>query len=91
VTVRNSSDAVFAPTVGARVRVIVRKEISRGSMGAVVFAHRAPLALRKIRNPALPMRLSPARLLEPALFRSQCEFLSHRLVPFSTNSVSVLG
>src|SRR6266568_3035540 len=48
--------------------MIVREEIPRCSMFAVVFADRAPLALGEIGAPALPVRLSITRFFEAFLF-----------------------
>ena len=55
--VAEAADAVFAPAIGARARVIVREIIPGVAVRAVVFANRAPLAFGKIRPPALPMDL----------------------------------
>ena len=44
-------DAVLTPAVGARARVIVREVVPGVAAGAVVLAHRAPLALAEIRAP----------------------------------------
>jgi hypothetical protein len=41
-----SQEAIFAPSVNAASRVIVRKIVPAGAARGVVFAHRAPLAFR---------------------------------------------
>src|SRR6266403_2141112 len=55
VPVGDAHDAVFAPTVGTRARMVVWKELPSGAVRAVVFADCSPLALGKVRSPALPM------------------------------------
>src|SRR5262245_50281800 len=44
--VADTSQAVFAPAVGAAARMVVSQVAPNISVGAVVFAHGAPLALR---------------------------------------------
>ena len=56
---------VLAPAVGARTRLIVREVVPRVPAGAVVLAHRSPLALAQVRTPGLPWRLAGARVLQP--------------------------
>src|SRR5690349_5517538 len=68
VTVADSADAVFAPTISTRTGVVVRKILPGRAVGAVVFANRAPLALGKIRAPALPMFLACARFFQAMVF-----------------------
>ncbi len=46
--------AVFAPAVGARARLVVRQVVPGVAVGAVVLAHRAPLAFADIGAPAAP-------------------------------------
>ena len=60
-------DAVLAPPVGARPRLIVREVAPGVSALAVVLAHGAPLPLAQVRAPCLPRRLAGARLLEPLM------------------------
>ena len=60
VLVADARDAVLAPAVGARARVIVREVLPRRAAGAVVLAHRAPLPLREVRSPQAPRRLALA-------------------------------
>ena len=54
--VADAGDAVLAPAVGARARVVVRQVLPRGAVGAVVLAHRAPLPLGQVRAPQAPRR-----------------------------------
>jgi len=49
VVVAETGEAVLAPVVGARTRLIVREVIPRIAVAAVVLADRAPLALAEIR------------------------------------------
>src|ERR1700739_2069267 len=66
--VGNPQDSVFAPAVGSRTCVIVREEIPRCSVFAVVFADGAPLPFGEIRPPALPVRLSASRFFKTFFF-----------------------
>ena len=68
VPVANSADAVFAPAVGSRARMIVRKIIPRVAVRAVVFADRPPLALGEIWPPAFPMDFPLDAGLQPLFF-----------------------
>ena len=65
--VADPRDAVLAPAVGARPRLVVREVAPRVPAGAVVLAHRPPLALAQVRAPGLPRDLPRARFLEPAV------------------------
>src|SRR5438477_562924 len=49
-----SGDAVLAPAVRTRARMIVREVVPGGAAGAVVLAHRAPRALADVRSPCAP-------------------------------------
>ena len=68
VAVGDAADAVFAPAVGTRARMVVREIFPSGAAGTVVFANRSPLALGEIRSPALPVFFSIAVFLEPLVF-----------------------
>src|SRR5579885_3223662 len=57
--VADAADAVFAPAVGAKMRMLEGKIIPGVSVGAIILADRAPLPLRQVRPPAPPMRLPP--------------------------------
>ena len=54
--------------LGAAAGLIVRKGIPRRPVGAVVFAHGAPLPFREIGAPALPVYLSVPVLLQSEFF-----------------------
>ncbi len=69
--VADAGDAVLAPAVGARARVIVRQVLPRGPVGAVVLAHRAPLPLGQIRAPQAPRAPCPRVLRQSLFFRGQ--------------------
>ena len=56
--VADASQPIFIPAVGARTGVIVGKIFPGVSVGAVVFADRAPRAFAEIRPPALPVLLA---------------------------------
>ena len=61
------SQAVLAPAVGARARVVERKVAPGVAVGAIVLAHGAPRAFRDIRADELPIAPSRGRrsLREP--------------------------
>jgi len=52
--VAGPGDAVLAPAIGARARVVVREVVPGAAGVAVVLADGAPLALAQIRPPAPP-------------------------------------
>src|SRR4051812_32489955 len=60
-------DAVLAPPVRARARVIVGERVPRGSAGAVVLTHGPPLPSRDVRPPPLPPRRPVAVVVQPLL------------------------
>src|SRR5262249_4952771 len=67
--VRDPTQAVLAPAVGARAGLVVGEVAPGIAAAAVVLAHRAPLALGEIRSPLAPRNAWLARLLEaPRLF-----------------------
>jgi hypothetical protein len=68
-TVAKPGDAIFAPTVGAGTRMIVRKIVPRVTDCAVILADRSPLALGKVWSPAFPVNFSIGACLQPLLFR----------------------
>src|SRR5204862_4415436 len=72
--VADARDAVLAPAVGARTRVVVRQVFPRRAVGAVVLAYGAPLPLAHVRAPAPPRRLPGARFGEPRLFGGHFDF-----------------
>ncbi len=67
VVVADAGQAVLAPAVGARARLVVAEIVPRVAVVAVVLAHRAPLALAQIRAPLLPVRTPLACGVEPGL------------------------
>src|SRR6266700_4342171 len=66
--VGNAHDSVFAPTIGARSGMIMRKEIPSRAVRAVVFADSAPLPLGQIWSPALPMDFALACFFQTFFF-----------------------
>jgi hypothetical protein len=66
--VAQSGDAVFAPAIRARSRVVVREVVPGIAVLAVVLTHRAPLPLAEIRSPFSPWRALLARLSQSRLF-----------------------
>ena len=75
VVVGDPTEPVLAPPVGARARVVVGEGVPGGAVGAVVLAHRAPLALGEVGSPALPVGGPFFCFLEPGLFPG------HAIVP----------
>src|SRR5579859_32207 len=53
--VANSSQTIFAPSVGSGPRVVVGKVLPRSAIGAVILAHGSPLPFTQVRSPAFPV------------------------------------
>src|SRR5579864_7893109 len=68
VAVAESGDSILAPTIDARAGMVMRKIFPSVAIGAVVLAHRSPLALGKIRPPPFPMHFALLRFFESLLF-----------------------
>src|SRR5215470_9227408 len=66
-TIADAGDSVLAPTISPRTGMVVGKKLPRTAARAVILAHCAPLALRKIWPPALPITLSGAILLQATI------------------------
>ena len=66
--IAESADAILIPAVDSATGVIVWKVIPRIAVGAIIFAHGAPLPLRQVRPKALPVFLALDGLLEPPGF-----------------------
>src|SRR5262249_21784184 len=64
--VGEAGEAVLAPAVGARARVVVRDVLPGGAALAVVLADGAPLPLAQVRAPVVPGPGLPESVLEPA-------------------------
>src|SRR5712691_860297 len=79
--VADAGNAVLAPAVGARARMVVRKVFPSRSIRAVILADCAPLPLGEVRSPALPMNLPKPGLFETLIFRG----LNSSHFPLSTN------
>ena len=67
--VAKPADPVLAPAIGAAARVIMGEVVPGVALGAVVFAHRAPLALAHIGAPFAPGVPALVRLGKALLFR----------------------
>ncbi len=65
VVVGQAEDAVLAPAVRPQPRLLERKVVPGGPVGAVVLAHGAPLAIAQVRSPAPPVLGMPRRRLDP--------------------------
>ena len=65
-TIRDAEQSILSPAIGPAARVLEGKILPAISISRVVLAHRAPLALRQIRPPALPI-LDPLCILGQAL------------------------
>src|SRR5581483_1558364 len=66
--VGNPGDAVLAPAVSLRARVVVRQVIPRRPARAVILAHGSPLPFGQVRPPAFPVCFAVAGLLKSLLF-----------------------
>src|SRR5260370_6821153 len=67
--VAKSADSVLAPTICAAGRVLMGEVAPGVPIGAVVFAHRAPLAFAHIGPPFAPGFPPRVRLVKATLFR----------------------
>src|SRR5438445_13556544 len=67
--VADARNAIFAPAIGARPRMVMRKRLPRSATGTVIFPDSSPLTFRKIRTPALPIFLASTILFEADVFR----------------------
>ena len=66
--IRNSSDSIFAPAVGAGACVVMREIIPGVAVRAVILPYRAPLPFAQIRPPQMPVLFAIVILLEALLF-----------------------
>src|SRR5947207_1189639 len=57
--IAETGNAVLAPAVGAAASCVVRQILPGIAVGAVILAHRAPLALAQVRAPAFPAAFLP--------------------------------
>src|SRR5215472_2040101 len=89
VAVADSSDAVFAPAICARARMVVREVFPRRAVQAVIFANRAPLALGEVRSPALPILLVRASFFEAAVFGSRYSW--HGAMPLKRKALAMVA
>ncbi len=64
--VAEAGEPVLAPPVRPRAGMVVREVLPRGAVGAVVLAHRPPLALADVGAPQIPVARLPQTVLEPA-------------------------
>src|SRR5262245_27837087 len=67
--VAQSGDAVFAPAVGSRARMVVREIVPGVAVLAVVLTHSAPLPFAEIGSPLLPWRSLLTGLRQARAFR----------------------
>src|SRR5205085_517508 len=67
--VRDAGQAVLAPAIGPRPRMLVGEELPRGAVGAVVLPHRPPLSLAQEGTPAAPVGAALLSLFQTLLFR----------------------
>ncbi len=56
--VRDAGNAVFAPLVDARTRLIMREVVPRVTRLGIILAHCPPLPFREVRPPLLPRRFA---------------------------------
>ena len=66
--VRDPADAVLAPAVGARARLVVREVVPGVAVRAVVLANGPPLPLGEVGAPLLPRDPCLARVVQAPLF-----------------------
>ena len=78
VVVGDPADSVLAPPVRPRPGVIVGEGVPGGAVGAVVFAHRPPLAFGQVGPPPFPVGCTILGLAEPQLFPGHGLSCAHR-------------
>jgi hypothetical protein len=66
--VGEAGQAVFAPSICARPRLIVGEEVPGVAVFAVILAHGPPLPFAQIRSPLLPLNLLFSRFIKALLF-----------------------
>src|SRR6266566_3220174 len=66
--VTNTQQAILAPTIGARTRVIMWEVIPCITIDGIILTYSTPLAFTKIRSPAIPRLTILMRFLKSALF-----------------------
>ena len=79
--VGEAGQAVLPPPVRPRAGMIVRQVLPRGASGAVVLAHRPPLAFREVRAPVVPVAGLPQPVLQPAEALDPFAFHAHVCIP----------
>src|SRR4030095_4435108 len=67
VVIADPGDAVLAPPVRARPRVVVREGLPDRAVGAVVLADGSPLTRGQVRTPSFPVGRAVLGFLEPQL------------------------
>jgi hypothetical protein len=77
--VGDAGNPVFAPSIRARSRLIVREVVPGIAVGTIVFANRAPLPLAQVRSPFFPRHVVRACLPQSGLF-SVVQYLHSRTV-----------
>src|SRR5207249_6973177 len=100
VIVGDSGDAVLAPAVRARARVIVRKGVPGRAAGAVVLPNGAPLPLGEIRAPPPPVSRPLLSFLErseehtselQSRFDLVCRLLLEKKKPYTAWKITTLS
>src|SRR5262249_17325739 len=66
--VGHAKQAVLAPAVSPAAGLVVCQVIPVVAVRRVIFPHTAPVALREVRTPALPVLLPASVLLQPDCF-----------------------
>ena len=85
--VAEPGQAVLAPAVGPRARMVVRQVVPGLTVRAVVLANRPPLALAHVRPPQVPLTGLPQAVLKPPEPGHPVTFSAHRGSP-SCSAVS---
>ena len=93
--VGDAAQAVLAPAIRPRSRLVMGEVVPGMSVRAVVLPDRAPLALAEIRPPVLPRNALLTRLVQSPLLGDVDDrlrlFRSHRGLELRTHETSVDG
>src|SRR5271166_3171133 len=79
--VAQSGEAVLAPVIGARTRLVMAEIVPRVAVLAIVLADCAPLAFAEVWPPLSPWNVPLARLVEARRFGGDAAFDRVRHAP----------
>src|SRR4029077_6155642 len=66
--VANSGQAIFAPAIGPRTRLLMRQIVPGITVRAIILAHRSPLPIAEVWSPQVPALFLRIIFFNPPLF-----------------------